>query len=230
MAVAAGFLLLCAAPGRADDPKPQAAQKAPAAAPPEVIPVAEIATRAMEVSNILGTLTATFTSSAEASAINKALPEVGKQIDKELETTITVLQQQPTLATLQVQQQQWQRLQLLTTGWLNELTDRANQLQDGLNRLADLQKTWSSTRAAVQASKQPGPVLQQISNTLAAIAAAQAPLQAHRTAVLDLQSRVAREVERCETAQAQITRAEQSALAGILARDGRPIWHRRAVG
>jgi hypothetical protein len=34
------FLLLCAVPCRADDPKPPAAQKAPAAAPPEVIPVA----------------------------------------------------------------------------------------------------------------------------------------------------------------------------------------------
>ena len=40
MAVVAGLLLLCAVPCRADDPKPPAAQKAPAAAPPEVIPVA----------------------------------------------------------------------------------------------------------------------------------------------------------------------------------------------
>ena len=40
MAVVAGLLLLCAVPCRADDQKPPAAQKAPAAAPPEVIPVA----------------------------------------------------------------------------------------------------------------------------------------------------------------------------------------------
>ncbi|MCX5904062.1 MAG: hypothetical protein NTV89_11460 [Proteobacteria bacterium] len=226
MAVAAGFLLLCAAPGRADDPKPPAVQKAPAAAPPAVavVPIAEIATQAMEVSNLLSTITAGFASSPETDTIRKSLPEMRGHIDRAMVRSISSLQEQPTLATLQMQQQLWQRTQLETTGWLNTLTEQATRLQDALNRLADLQKTWSGTRAAVQASKQPGPVLQQINSTLAAIAAAQVPLQEQRTAVLDLQSRVAHEVERCGAALAQINRAEQMAVEGILARDARPLW------
>ena len=111
-----------------------------------------------------------------------------------------------------------------TTGWLNVLTQQATLLQDELNRLADLQKTWSNTRTAAQASKQPGPVLQQINTTLTAIAAAQVPLQALRTTVLDFQSRVAREVERCGAALAQINRVAQMAVEGILARDSKPLW------
>ena len=62
MAVVAGLLLLCAVPCRADDPKPPAAQKAPAAAPPEVIPIAEVATRAMAVTELLNAISAKFAS------------------------------------------------------------------------------------------------------------------------------------------------------------------------
>ena len=229
MAVVVGFLVLSVVSGQAAEPtapEPQKAEapKAPAAAPPEVIPVAEIATRAMDVTNLLSAITAKFASSAEIETIKKSLPEISSNIDREIVRTVSILQQQPSLATLQTQQQLWQQFQQQTTGWLNVLTQQATRLQDELDRLADLQKTWSSTRAAMQASKQPGPVLQQINSTLAAIAAAQAPLQAQRTTVLDFQSRVAREVERCGTALAQINRVAQMAVEGILVRDSKPIW------
>jgi X-X-X-Leu-X-X-Gly heptad repeat protein len=229
IATIAWFLVLSVVSGQSAEPtaaEPQKAEapKAPAAAPPAVIPIAEIATRAMEVSNLLGTITAGFASSPEIDAIRKSLPEMRGQIDREVVKSISALQGQPTLATLQMLQQLWQRMQIETTGWLNTLTEQATRLQDGLNRLADLQKNWSSTRAAVQAAKQPGPVLQQINATLAAIAAAQEPLQAQRTAVLELQSRVAHEVERCGAALAQSNRAAQMAVEGIFARDARTLW------
>ena len=229
MAVVVGFLVLSVVSGQAAEPtapEPQKAEapKAPAAAPPEVIPVAEIATRAMDVTNLLSAITAKFASSAEIETIKKSLPEISSNIDREIVRTVSILQQQPSLATLQTQQQLWQQFQQQTTGWLNVLTQQATLLQDELDRLADLQKTWSSTRAAMQASKQPGLVLQQINSTLAAIAAAQAPLQAQRTTVLDFQSRVAREVERCGNALAQINRVADMAVEGILVRDSKPIW------
>ena len=178
----------------------------------------------MDVTNLLSAITAKFASSAEIETIKKSLPEISSNIDREIVRTVSILQQQPSLATLQTQQQLWQQFQQQTTGWLNVLTQQATLLQDELDRLADLQKTWSSTRAAMQASKQPGLVLQQINSTLAAIAAAQAPLQAQRTTVLDFQSRVAREVERCGNALAQINRVADMAVEGILVRDSKPIW------
>ena len=59
--------------------------------------------------------------------------------------------------------------------WLNALTARASQLQEALDQLAHHQKAWTQTRAAAQASKAPGQVLQQIDATLAALEAAQRP-------------------------------------------------------
>jgi small-conductance mechanosensitive channel len=229
IAVVAGFLLLSSIPVCADEPKTTVSQKAetttaPAAKLPEVIPAAEIATRAMAVSSLLSTTAAKFASIPEIETIKKSLPESSRAIEREILRTVTILQQQPTLAILQTEQQQWQQFQQQTTGWLNALTEKATLIQDELNRLTDLQKTWSTTRTASQASKQAGPVLQQISATLADITAAQIPLQALLTTVLNLQGRVAREVERCGAALEQINRAEQIAMQGILVRDSKPLW------
>ena len=127
MAVVVGFLVLSAVTGQAAEPTPSEPQKAeapkaPAAAPPEVIPVAEIATRAMAVTELLNAISAKFASSPEIEKIKKSLPEISSNIDREIVRTVSILQQQPTLATLQTQQQQWQQIQHAD----NRLAERAD--------------------------------------------------------------------------------------------------------
>ena len=122
------------------------------------------------------------------------------------------------------QQEVWARRQLLTSTWLTEFTQRVRQLQGALTRLADQHRTWTQTRDAARAAKAPEPILAQIAEVLAAIEAAQIPLQTGRAAALDLQGRVAREVARCETALAQIGEAQTQVMGGLLERDRPPIW------
>ena len=145
-------------------------------------------------------------------------------MDAQFAATTKSLEAEPTLETLQNEQQLWQSAQLQVTGWLNALTLEATKLQDSLNQLAELQKLWSSSRASAQAAKAPGPILQQMDATLTAIIDAQAPLQAQRANILNLQSRVAEEATRCGTALQRIADFQQKAVAGILVRDAPPIW------
>ena len=98
---------------------------------------------------------------------------------------------------------------------MSALTLQATKLQQSLNQLTDLQKTWGNTRASAQEAKAPDPILQQIDATLAAITEAQAKLQSERAALLDLQSRVAQGVTKCDTILAQIGQIQQQAVAGI---------------
>jgi len=222
--VVAGFLVLSVVSGQAAEPKPPEPQKAETPKATEAIPIAEVTTRALAVSNFLGTVTAKFASGPEIETIKKSLPETSMQIDRKRAGTVNVLQGQLMIAKLQVLRQQWQDIQVQTNAWLNVLTQQATLLQDELNRLADLQKIWTITRSAALTSKQPKPILQQINQTLTEIDAAQTKLQVQRTAVLELQTHVANEVERCVRALEQLTQFEQGALAGILVRDSRPIW------
>ena len=197
----------------------------PAAPPPPVtIPLADIATRATEVSNLLGNLTASAVPSAQIENIAKTLPELSEELNAQFAATTKSLEAEPTLDTLQTLQQDWERRQVETTRWLSALTAQATRLQQAMNQLGDLQKTWGSTRADAQAAKAPDPILGQIDATLAAITAAQAKLQSERAALLDLQSRVAQEVTKCATALAQIGESQQKAVEGILVPDLPPIW------
>ncbi len=228
------LLLLCPVPGQAAEQNSTAPQKtttpAPAAAPapatasgPTAIPVADIATQATEVANLLQTMTQKLAPSSEIEMIRELLPGVSRQIDADLAGTMVILRQQPSLSTLQTQQRQWQQMQSKNTGWLTILTKRSNALQNALDRLSDLQKIWRMTLEAAQTAKAPGPILQQAAQTLAAIKAAQTPLQAQLESVLDLQSSVSDEVAKCGTALAKIDQIQKTSMSGIFARDGLPI-------
>jgi small-conductance mechanosensitive channel len=219
------FLLLCSAtPGNAAEQKVTETPKPVAPPPPVVIPLADIATRAAEVSKLLGTLTASAAPGAQIESIAKSLPDLSDKLDAQIAATTKSLEAEPTLETLQNEQQQWQSAQLQATGWLTALTQHATKLQELLTQLAELQDLWSRTRVSAQAAKAPGPILQQIDATFTIITEAQAPLVAQRADILDLQSRVAEEVTRCGTALQRIADFQQKAVAGILAQDAPPIW------
>ena len=190
--------------GAAEQTPPEAPKPASTPPPPVEIPLADIATRSSEVANLLGKLTASAAPSAQIESIAKTLPESSEKLDAQFAATTKTLEAEPTLDTLQSLQQDWQRRELEAKGWLSALTTEATKLQESLNQLSDLQKTWGSTRASAQETKATDPILQQIDATLAAITAAQGKIQSERSALLDLQSRVAQGVTKCGTVLAQI--------------------------
>ncbi|MGH7845524.1 MAG: hypothetical protein ACREQW_10185, partial [Candidatus Binatia bacterium] len=87
-----------------------------------MIPLGDIATRATKVSNLLGNLTASAAPSAQIESIAKTLPELSEKLDAQFMATPKSLEAEPTLETLQNEQQQWHSAQLQATGWLNALT------------------------------------------------------------------------------------------------------------
>ncbi len=226
LALAISFIFLTAVLGAAEQQATSGApQTNPAAeAPPTGIAVTAVAARATEVVNLIQTFNAKLAVDAGTRAISESLPDTAKLIDLEASMTTKLLREQPAIDSLERQQLLWRQRQIVTTTWLNVLTERATLLEEVLKRLAELERTWTATRAAVQATNPPERILEHIDDTLAAIAAEEAPIGAQRSTVLDLQARVAREVARCGKVLAEIDRFQKQAVAGILVRDGRPIW------
>ena len=200
------------------------AKPSSAAAAPSVIPLADIATRATEVGTLIRTLMTAAVPSPQIQTISNSLPDLSKEVDEHLAETAATLKVEPSLEALQTLQQEWNRQQVEVTAWLNTLTQQATRLQNGLNQLSGLQKIWNDTRAAAEESKAPGPILEQIDAVLASIAEAQTKLSSERSALLDLQSRVAQELSRCGTVLSEITQLQDKAVAGIFVRNGTPLW------
>jgi potassium efflux system protein len=208
--------------GHAATPAP-AAPAAAAPAGPAAIPVPDVATRAAAVSDLLRTLAGQLATSARIDMIRISLPDATAELDRNVVETTGTLERHPALPTLQALQQQWQQTALKNGEWLTELTKRSNDLQNALNQLAAMQKVWALTLNAAEASKAPGPSLQQINGTIAAIIAAQVPLREQLTSVLDLQSGVSDLVAKCQAVTAKITQVQQASMSGILVQDSLPI-------
>jgi potassium efflux system protein len=218
------YFLIGAVPGKAAEQKTPEPQKVTAPQTPAAIPVAEVTMRATEVANILRRMNTLIDPSPQIAAIQKMLPEVGRNLELESSEAKRVLQDQPTLAVLQAGEQLWAHRQREMTRWLDLLTQRATQLQAALGKLADLQKTWSLTLDAAVSSKAPEPILQQIRATVAALEKVQTPLQAQPPRMLDLQSQVAQELALCESVLVEIGKAQEEAVGGFLKRETSPIW------
>jgi potassium efflux system protein len=202
------------------------APSAPAASPPSgpaAIPVADVATQAAAVSDTLRTLIRKLATNAHIDMIRSSLPGVTDQVNRDQAETTRTLQRHPPLPTLQAMQQQWQQRVLSYGEWLTELTKRSNDLQDALNQLATLQKVWAMTLTAAEAAKAPGPSLQQINGTIAAIMAAQGPLREQLAAVLALQSSVGDVVAKCQAVSANVAQVQQASMSGILVQNRLPI-------
>jgi predicted PurR-regulated permease PerM len=74
----------------------QVPQKVPGPQAPAAIPLAEVATKATEVSNLLRNMSTQFAPSHEIETIGRQLQEGSVQIDLELSETMKVLRAQPT--------------------------------------------------------------------------------------------------------------------------------------
>jgi potassium efflux system protein len=195
---------------------------APQASAP--IPLAEVATQATEVSDFLRRVYANLGPSQDIEKIQKELPDLSRRMARTLQRTLTILQAQPTLETLQTEEQSWQKSQLDMGRWVNLLTDRATRLGGALGRLADLHKRWSQSLDSARAMQAPETIIQQITAVLPAIEAAQITLETQRSVVLDLQGRIADEVSRSRTVLAEIAQAQKTTVEGIAQREILPIW------
>jgi potassium efflux system protein len=202
---------------------PEQATLGATAKPEGTIALPEIATRAMEVADLVRAFAAKLADDAEIEAISQSLPNTATLIDGEASLATQLVQQHPTLDSLERQQLLWQQRQAVATNWLTVLTRRASLLQEMSSRLSELQTKWTATRAAAQAASAPGPILQQIDDTLSAVAAAATPIESQLTTLLDLQARVAKKVAECGNVLAEIERSQQKAVSEILLRKD-PIW------
>ena len=210
--------------GRTEETKKSEPVKTATSTLPTAIPVPEVAIRATEVSDLIRSIKAKPAVGEEIDRIGKSFMEVSERIDREFIHTEKVLQSEPPLTVLQAEEQSWQRIQILTAGWLKTLTEEAFRLREATNKIASLEEIWTMTRGAARSSKAPAPVLLQIDEVIASLKEVEPLLKEQTSSVLDLQGRVAHAVARCDSVLARIAGVQHRAMGGIMTRNSVPIW------
>ncbi len=235
LALTLGWLLICAwsmsarvwageSLPQVTTTQPPPAAAAPSSVQPAPIPIERIAPSLAEAAHLLRAFSAQRVPSGAVESIGDVLPKVSAEFAADLERTLSMLQEQPSLEALQGTDQLWSSRQLALNAWLETLTARVTRLQETLTQLAALRETWTLTREAAAAAGVPAPVLSQIDETLAQLAAAEPVDRARRDEALALQGAIAREVARCETVRTRIQEVQQGTAGGLLARTSPPLW------
>src|SRR5262249_20580286 len=150
------------------------------------IPLEQVASQAMQVDTLIRGFAKNLPDKREGETIDRFLPQVRANLNLELKSTTNILKEEPTLETLQSQEEIWKQRHLQLTEWLNVLTDDAGKLQVALTQLKKLEEVWTRTRYGEEHANAPDPIVQQIYRTLAAIQAAQQPYRTQRDELLKL--------------------------------------------
>ena len=104
------------------------------------------------------------------------------------------------------------------------LTRHAASLEEQLQRLDQLGKTWQATLQLAKETATAAPILQRVQSVVDAIARTQQMAESARLLVFTLQSHLSEQEARVQTALSSIELAENRALQNIFVRDSPPIW------
>jgi small-conductance mechanosensitive channel len=197
---------------------------APEPAAGSSIPAPEVAQRAEEAGKVLRDLEALLAPGAGIVAIQDRLPEIEERLAAQGQATDREVDGGPTVSRLEALASQWQSARAEVATYVNVLGERATALERGLQRLTAMREQWNQARTDARASRAPAPVVDRIAGILTSIDQTRGRLQQERAAMLVLQDRVARQVERCDEALTRIAAAREEMAERLLARDGAPLW------
>jgi potassium-dependent mechanosensitive channel len=221
------LLLVCfvsVAPAQNASPSPTASLSPTPAPAPTAVPLPDIVSASDSKVHGLDEIQSELSSNKTVENITGELGSTTKEIDAlELETR-RILQPGVPLETLGDLETRWQKLADQLTAWGQQLTARATLLDRELNQMSEMRTTWQATLELAHKSNAPPEVIQRINQVQKGIDGTVEMLQNRRAAVLSLQTRVAEQTERTNSALRAIRSAQSAAVNRLWLQDSPPIW------
>jgi len=188
------------------------------------VPLPDIVSASDSASEGLNAIQSDLASNKTVDNITRDLAAMTQEIDaRELETR-RILRPGVPLETLGDFETRWQKLADQLTAWSRQLTDRATALDGELTQMSTMRTTWKATLELARKSKAPPEVMQRINQVLQGIDATEEMLQNRRATVLTLQTRVAEQTRRANSAMRSIRSAQSAAVNRLWVQDSPPIW------
>ena len=225
--VAVSLLLLCfasGAPAQNASPSPTPSPSASPTPAPTAVPLPDIVSASDSASERLNEIQSELSSNKAVDNVTRELAATTKEVDaRELETR-RILQPGVPLETLGDLETRWQELAGQLTALSRQLTDRATAFDREITQMSAARTTWKATLEFAHQSNAPPEVTQRIGQVIHGIDATEEMLQKRRTAVLTLQTRVAEQTQRANTALRSIRSAQSAAVNRLWSQDSPPIW------
>jgi small-conductance mechanosensitive channel len=188
------------------------------------VPLPDIVSASDSALERLNGIQSELSSSKTVDNTTRELADTRKEIDaRELETR-RILRPGVPLEILGEFETRWQKLADQLTASSRQLTDRATALDREVTQMSATRTTWKATLEFAGQSNAPSEVTERINQVLQGIDATEEMLQKHRAIVLSLQTRVAEQTQRANSALRSIGSAQSAAVNRLWSQDSPPIW------
>ena len=224
LAMASLALAVVAAPMSLRAAEPPASAAPAAANAPAPVAVAEAAGEADVVSANLKAQQARLADDEAAERIAAALPTFARDVDNRLRESSRILARRPSLDLLRTVEAGLLRIQRQASAWADELTASIGAGDRIAEQLDALDQTWQATLAAAREQTAPPEITRRIETLLGEIKQTGGAVDTQRSRVLRLQSKVALERNRVDSALTGIRTRRDQLLARIFEQDSPPIW------
>ncbi|MDQ6623909.1 MAG: mechanosensitive ion channel, partial [Verrucomicrobiota bacterium] len=203
---------------------------APAASPSPspsatAVPLADIVPSADAASGKLEVVQSEVTANTTIANVTRDLPPLAREIDARSDETKRMLTPGVPLETLRELETRWQKLGDQLATWTRDLTERATFLDREIAQLPETRTTWKATLEQTRTSQTPPELTQRINEVLKTIDSTESALQKRRASILTLQTRVAEQSQRVQTALRSIKSAQSAAVNRLWVQDSPPIWN-----
>ncbi|QOV89457.1 mechanosensitive ion channel family protein [Humisphaera borealis] len=193
--------------------------------PPPPIPIADINVKADPDAQIAKGIESESAADNIVPLIDEKLVELIRDVDARSAETSRLLRATPSLSDLRSLESEWKGLAEQLNEWKEDLAIRAKLLQDNASTLAGMSNNfWLPTLDSIRASREPPELIQQAESVVAALKQARETVEARRTKVLSVQSRVRETAVRVGNSQAAVANALAAARSRLLTRDNPAIW------
>src|SRR6516164_7405384 len=208
-------------------PGQQASASAPKPNPaPTPIPLAEVPFQAQAALDSLQETEADVSrAQSSADSIARTVSDLTSEIDARIADDTRLLTTSPSLEVLYRLKRDWRTFGVRLLISARELTGHATSLEEQLERLDKLNKTWQATLQSAKKPETPPPVLQRIQSVVDSVEHTRQATESGQVHVLALQSSLSEAQARVRTTLSSIERAEIRAVQHIFVRDSPPIWN-----
>jgi potassium-dependent mechanosensitive channel len=223
--VAFNLLLVCfASVAQTQNPSPSPSSAPTSTPAPSAVPLPDIVSASDYVLERLNQIQSDLSSNKTVENTTRELASTTKDIDAlEIEMR-RILRPGVALETLSEFETRWQKTADQLSAFARQLTDRATSLESELKQMSVTRTLWKSTLESARASSAPAEVVARINNVLQGIDTAEEMLQKRRATVLSLQTRVAEQTQRVNSALRSIGAAQSAAVNRLWSQDSPPIW------
>jgi len=201
-----------------------AAQPTAAEAPPQPIPIAEIARAVERDTRRLRNLSTRIASAADVESEFEKLPAVAAAIEQLASAFNESELDRRSLRHLEQLRQQWRRHDPLLEDWQQQLESRLTKLEEINAELGTLREKWKATAKAAEAGGVAEELTAQIPTVQAAIEATTSEAEGRAAHLLARQLRVAELRSLISNAVEEIDDARIAARYRIFGSDSRPLW------